>query len=144
METLEREKWKLDNTIREIHQVLEKGDEDMEETLTQLGLRLTPRLVKSVLGTTSSPNLALMFFQWAKSQPGFQHNISTYDKLVDILGRSKEFESLQSIFLERSSARCDNFSKTFLFTAGWHDDLDMLNEVMKMFDKLELSVKREA
>jgi pentatricopeptide repeat protein len=26
----------------------------------------------------------------------------------------------------------------------WHDDSDILNEVMEMFDKLELSIRREA
>eukprot|EP00253_Pinus_taeda_P030946 PITA_30946 len=144
VETPEKEKWKLANAIIEIQQVLVKGDEDMEETLTQLGFQITPQLVKSVLGTASSPNSALRFFQWAKTQPGFQHNISTYDKLVDILGRSKDFETLQRVLPERSGARCDNFSKTFSFAAGWHNDSDMLDKLMEMFDKLELSVRRGA
>jgi pentatricopeptide repeat protein len=144
VETPKKEKRKLRDAIREIRQVLEKGDKDMEETLTQLGLQLTPRLVKTVLDTTSSPNSALRFFQWANAQPGFEPNIATYDKLVDILGRSKDFETLLRVSPERSGSHSNNFAKTFSFYAMWHDDSDTLNEVMEMFDKLELSIRREA
>jgi len=143
-ETPPKKKWKLADVISEIWEVLEKDDEDMEETLTQLGLRMNTRLVKLVLNTANSPSSALRFFQWAKLQPGFKHDTSTYDTLVNILGWSKDFETLQRVLSERADACCNNSSITFLFAAAWHDDLDMLKEVMDMFDKLKPSLRREA
>lgn len=142
--TPEKKKWKLVDAIKEIWQVLEKGDADMEETLTQLGVQITPRLVKTVLDTTSSPRSALRFFQWAKAQPGFRHSVSTYDKLVDVLGRSRDFETLQRVLSERFAECCSNSDKTFSFATVSNDDPNLLNEVMEMIKKLEISARRDA
>jgi len=60
-----KRKWKLVDARREICKVLETGDEDMDETLTQLGILLNPRLINMVLEKARSPSLALRFFQWA-------------------------------------------------------------------------------
>lgn len=126
---------------REICEILEKGNEDINETLTQLGIQLNPRLVNMVLEKASSPSLALRFFQWAKAQRGFKHNSLTYDKLVDILGRCKDFETLERVLSERSAARCSYSAKTFSFAIAWHDDSNMLNEFMGMIVKLEPSTR---
>jgi leucine-rich PPR motif-containing protein len=128
----------------EICQVLEKGDEDVEETLTQLGVHLSPGLVLMVLGKTSSPTSALRFFQWAKTQPGFKHNSSTYDKLGNTVGSSKDFETLQRVLWERFVEGGKISFKTFSFVTAWHDDPAMLNEVLEMIKKLELSPRRYA
>jgi len=128
----------------EICQVLGKGDEDVEETLTQSGVRLSPGLVLMVLGKTSSPTSALRFFQWAKTQPGFKHNSSTYDKLGNTVGSSKDFETLQRVLSERFVEGCKISFKTFSFVTAWHDDPAMLNEVLEMIKKLDLSPRRYA
>jgi pentatricopeptide repeat protein len=143
-ETPEKKKWKLVDAIREICQVLEKGDAHTEETLTQLGVQITPLLVKTVLDTGSSPSSALRFFQWAKAQPGFRHNTSTYDKLVDVLGRSRDFETLQKVLSERFTECCNNSDKTFSFATVSKDNPNLLNEVMEMIDRLEISARRHA
>jgi len=140
----EKKKWKPVDARGKICQVLEKGGEDMEEALDQLGVQLNPRLVNMVLDKTSSPSLARRFFQWAKAQPGFKHNSSSYDKLADIHGRCKDFKTLQMILAEMPSACCNYSVKTFSFATAWHDDPDMLNEVMEMFKKMALSLRRNA
>lgn len=132
------------DVARQICQVIEKGDKDMEEALTQLGVRLTPKLVNTVFDKISCPSLALRFFQWAKLQPGFKHAPSNYDRLANILGRSKDFEALQRVLLELSAAYITYSAKTFSFVTAWHDDLDMLNEVMEMLEKLEHGPRRDA
>jgi len=139
-----KKKCKLLDATREICRVLEKGDEDMEETLTQLGVHLTPGLVDIVLDKTSSLSSALRFFQWAKAQQGFKHNNSSYDKIANSLGSSKDFVTLQRILSERFVERCKFSFKTFSFATAWHDDSQMLNEVMEMIEKLELSPRRYA
>jgi len=142
--TPDKKKWKLVDAIKEIWQVLEKGDADMEETLTQLGVQITPRLVKTVLDTTSSPRSALRFFQWVKAQPGFRHSVATYDKLVDVLGRSRDFETLQRVLSERFADCCNNSDNTFSFATVSHDDPNLLNEIMEMIEKLDISARRHA
>lgn len=129
---------------REICQVLEKNDENVEETLTGWGIQLSPGLVKMVLGKTSSPTLALRFFQWAKTQPGFKHNGSTYDKLINTVGSFKDFETLLKVLSERFVEGRKISFKTFSFATAWHDDPAMLNEVLEMIRKLELSPRRYA
>jgi len=46
------------------------------------------------------------------------------------------------ILEEMQSARCNYSVKTFSFATAWHDDPDMLNDVMEMFKKLALSLRR--
>lgn len=142
-QTPEKKKWKLVDAIKEIWQALERGDVDMEETLTQLGVQITPQLVKKVLDTTSSPRSAMRFFQWAKAQQGFRHNTSTYDKLVDVLGHSRDFETLQRVLSERFAESCGYSDKTFSFATVSHNP-NLLNEVMEMIEKLEISARRHA
>lgn len=143
-ETLEKNKWKLADAIKEMCLAVEKGDEDLDETLNRLGIHLSPLLALFILRKIDSPSLALKFFQWAKLKPGFKHDTQTYDRLVNILGRSKDFETLQRILSERSAACCSNSSAVFSFATIWHDDSDMLNKIMEVFGKLELSLRRDA
>lgn len=143
-ETLDKKKWKLADAIKEMCLAVEKGDGDLDETLNRLGIHLSPLLAWFILGKIDSPNLALRFFQWAKLKPGFKHDTQTYDRLVNILGCSKDFEALQRVLAERSAACCSNSAEVFSFATNWHDDSDMLNKIMEMFEKLELSLRRDA
>ena len=122
-----KKKWELEEAGREICEVLERGEKDMEETLSQLGVQINQGLVKMVLKKRSSPTLAMRFFQWAKLQTGFTHNTLTYNKLTNLLGRSEDFETLQKILAEMLPARRNYSVKTFSFAAAWHDDSDMMN-----------------
>lgn len=143
-ETPPKKKWKLADAIRETCQAFEKGDEDVEETLNQLGIHLCPQFVILILTKLDSPSSALRYFEWAKLQPGFKHTTQTYDTFGNILGRSKDFETLQRVLSERSAACCSNSAETFSFATAWYDDTDILNELMEMFEKLELSIRRDA
>lgn len=143
VEALEKKKWKLEDARREICQVVEKGHGDMEATLTQLGVQVTPELVNQVFVEINSPSSALRLFQWAKLQPGFKHLTSIYDSLTNILGHSKDFEALQRVLTERLAVSCYS-AKTFSFATAWHNDLDMLNEFMEIFEKLKPPIRRFA
>lgn len=125
---------------REIWKVLQKGDNDLEETLNKtldkLCFQLSHQHVILVLPKIKSPILALRFFRWATSQPRFTHNRSTYDAIVNILGHSKDFKTLHMVLLERLDARCDLSSRTFTFATAWHDDFNMLNEVIGIIEKI--------
>ena len=41
-EALEKKKWKFMDVVRQMCQIIVKGDEDMTKDLTQLGVKLTP------------------------------------------------------------------------------------------------------
>ena len=115
---------------REICQVLEKNDEDVEETLTEWGIQLSPGLVKMVLGKTSSPTLALRFFQWAKTQIGFKHNDSTYENIGNIVSSFKDIETLETFLSNRFFEGPKFYFKTFSFATSWHDNPTMVNKVL--------------
>lgn len=135
--------WTLMGLKRAICKVLEKGDTDMEETLTKLDFWPSPQIVIMVLvlDRKVSPTLARRFFQWATLQPGFKHNIPTYDALIRNIARSKDFNALQMVFSDRLGADVGLSVRTFMFAIDWHDDPNLLNEVIKIIEKMPFSTR---
>ncbi|KAL3697388.1 hypothetical protein R1sor_011464 [Riccia sorocarpa] len=72
----------------------------VEEKLDRIRPKLSPQFVVQVLQRMKNPNDALTFFDWAKRQPGFQHNEYSYSMIISILGRSRSSESLDKILRE--------------------------------------------
>lgn len=138
--------WTMMGLKRAICKVLQKGGNDMEETLTKLGFWLNPQIVIMVLvlDRTVSPILARRFFQWATLQPGFKHNISTYDALTRNIARSKDFNTLQMVFSERLGAHVDVSVRTFRFAIDWDDDPNLLNEVIRIIEKMPFSTRKRS
>ena len=73
-EALGKNKGKMAYAIREMCQAIEKGKEEVEDTLNHLGIHLSPLLTRFILEKIYSPSLDLRFFQWAKLKPGFKHD----------------------------------------------------------------------
>ncbi|XP_031502990.1 putative pentatricopeptide repeat-containing protein At3g15200 isoform X2 [Nymphaea colorata] len=64
-----------------------------KESLDGLGLVLSEKLVLDVLQRHKSDwKAALFFFGWASNQESYSHSSSTYNEMLDILGRFKCFD----------------------------------------------------
>ncbi|XVF53725.1 hypothetical protein PTKIN_Ptkin05aG0121900 [Pterospermum kingtungense] len=64
--------------------------DNLEESLDQLGLRLTTPLVVELLQRLSSEEkLAFRFFTWAANQQNYAHHPQAYNQMIDILSSTK-------------------------------------------------------
>eukprot|EP01018_Ginkgo_biloba_P000236 Gb_33357 [translate_table: standard] len=137
-------KLKMEETRDKMCKIIEENDKEMEESLSQMDIRLSSELVRMILSNIDSLHSALRFFQWAKTQRGYKPSSAIYDELVNIAGRSKDFETVQTLLTERIIYRCFNSTKTFLFAIAWHDDPVMLKEVIETIYKLDSFHRRNA
>ncbi|MQM18931.1 hypothetical protein Taro_051936 [Colocasia esculenta] len=77
------------------------SDRNMEAVLDHCGVRLSCPLVVDVLERfRHAQKPAYRFFRWAGQRPGFFHNVDTYNKLLFVLGKTRQFESMVALLKE--------------------------------------------
>lgn len=76
-------------------------DRNMEAVLNECGVNLTHDLVVDVLERfRHARRPAFRFFSWAGQRPGFSHDSRTYNSMMSILGKTKQFETMISLLDE--------------------------------------------
>lgn len=76
-------------------------DRNMEAVLDECGIDLSHELVLCVLHRFKHARKpAFRFFCWAAEQPGYAHDWRTYNAMVDVLGKTRQFESMISVLEE--------------------------------------------
>ncbi|XAR66707.1 hypothetical protein NMG60_11013021 [Bertholletia excelsa] len=76
-------------------------DRNMEAVLDELGVNLSHDLVLDVLERfRHARRPAFRFFCWAGQRPGYSHNSTTYNKMMFILGKSRQFETMVAVLEE--------------------------------------------
>ncbi|XP_076889431.1 uncharacterized protein LOC143540182 [Bidens hawaiensis] len=81
-------------------------DRNMEAVLDDSKLNLTPDLVLEVLQRYKHARRpAFRFFSWAGRQPGFDHDSRTYNAMMEVLGKSKQFETMVALLDEMGGKR---------------------------------------
>lgn len=77
------------------------SDRDMDLLLTECGIGPTQSLVVSVIDRFRNAHKpAYRFFRWAGSVSGFGHDPVTYNKMLNVLGRNRQFEILVNLLEE--------------------------------------------
>ncbi|KAK8637719.1 hypothetical protein V6N13_136185 [Hibiscus sabdariffa] len=80
-------------------------DRNMEAVLDECGINLTHDLVIDVLERfRHARKPAFRFFCWAGQKPGFEHDSRTYNKMVNVLAKNRQFETMLAM-LEEMGAR---------------------------------------
>ncbi|PSS08213.1 Pentatricopeptide repeat-containing protein [Actinidia chinensis var. chinensis] len=80
-------------------------DRNMEAVLDECGVNLTHDLVVEVLERfRHARRPAFRFFCWAGQRPGYAHDSRTYNKMMVILGKTRQFETMV-ILLEEMGER---------------------------------------
>ncbi|KAG6436230.1 hypothetical protein SASPL_101115 [Salvia splendens] len=74
-------------------------DRNMEAVLDECGVDLSHELVLCVL-RRHARKPAFRFFCWASEQPGYSHDSATYNAMVDVLGKGRQFENMVSLIEE--------------------------------------------
>ncbi|KOM53656.1 hypothetical protein LR48_Vigan09g231500 [Vigna angularis] len=93
--------------LDEVHRVCKVIDElfaldrNMEAVLDECGVRLSHDLVVEVLQRFKHARKpAFRFFCWAGKRPGFAHDSRTYNCMMRVLGRTRQFETMVALFEE--------------------------------------------
>ncbi|KAE8710365.1 Pentatricopeptide repeat-containing protein [Hibiscus syriacus] len=80
-------------------------DRNMEAVLDECGINLTHDLIIDVLERfRHARKPAFRFFCWAGQKPGFAHDSRTYNKMMDVLAKNRQFETMLAM-LEEMGAR---------------------------------------
>ncbi|KAM5576035.1 pentatricopeptide repeat-containing protein [Rosa sericea] len=76
-------------------------DRNMEAVLDQCGVQLSHDLVVAVLRRFHHARKpAFRFFCWAGEKPDFEHDSRTYNSMMSILGKTRQFETMVSLLEE--------------------------------------------
>ncbi|KAL3827772.1 hypothetical protein ACJIZ3_016574 [Penstemon smallii] len=76
-------------------------DRNMEAILDECGVNLSHDLVLAVLERFKHARKpAFRFFYWASDRPNFAHDSSTYNAIMSILGKTRQFETMVSVLEE--------------------------------------------
>lgn len=91
---------KVENVCKVIDELFQL-DRNMEAVLDECQINLTHDLVLAVLDRfCHARKPALRFFTWAGRKPGFAHNSRTYNRMMDILGKTRQFETMVAMLEE--------------------------------------------
>ncbi|XP_038890736.1 pentatricopeptide repeat-containing protein At3g62470, mitochondrial-like [Benincasa hispida] len=76
-------------------------DRNMEAVLDECGIKLSHDLVLEILARYKQARKpAFRFFCWAAQKPGFAHDSKTYNMMMTILGKTRQFETMVSLLEE--------------------------------------------
>ncbi|GER55050.1 pentatricopeptide repeat (PPR) superfamily protein [Striga asiatica] len=79
-------------------------DRNMEAVLDECQINLTHELVLAVLDRFKHARKpAFRFFIWAGQKPGFDHDSNTYNAMMNILSKARQFETMAAVFDEMGS-----------------------------------------
>lgn len=69
--------------------------------LDQTGIKPSPDMLQAVFDHfDSSPKLLHSLYLWAKKKPGFRSTVSLFNSMINVLAKSREFDSAWSLILE--------------------------------------------
>ncbi|GMN45224.1 hypothetical protein TIFTF001_014426 [Ficus carica] len=78
------------------------GGLSLHTALDRTGIEPSPTLLQAVFDHfDSSPNLLYSLFLWAEKQPGFGASASLFSSVINVLAKSREFDSAWSLILDR-------------------------------------------
>lgn len=90
--------------VERVYKVIEELfalDRNMEAVLDESGINLSHDLVVDVLlRFKHARKPAFRFFTWAGQRPGFAHDSRTYNVMMRILGKTRQFETMLSMLDE--------------------------------------------
>ncbi|RRT46471.1 hypothetical protein B296_00054412 [Ensete ventricosum] len=77
------------------------SDRNMEAVLDECNVDLSPSLVVDVLERFRHAHKpAYRFFRWAGERSGYSHDSDTYTKMLGVLGKTRQFETMVSLLEE--------------------------------------------
>ncbi|XP_076947340.1 pentatricopeptide repeat-containing protein At2g13420, mitochondrial-like [Bidens hawaiensis] len=86
----------------------------MESTLQLTGITLTQTLVtQTLIRLQNTPKIALPFFIYTKNQSNYTHSTYTYNLMIDILAKVRQFDAAWKLIIEMDQNGVNPNSDTF-------------------------------
>eukprot|EP01018_Ginkgo_biloba_P021106 Gb_31784 [translate_table: standard] len=127
--------------VERVHKVVEElfaSDRNMEAVLDQCGVNLSHSLVYHVLNRfCNARKPAFRFFIWAGQQVGFSHNSRTYNMMMSILGRTKQFVTMCELLDEMGKKGSVLTIETFEIAIKAFAAAREMKKAVHMFDLME-------
>ncbi|KAJ0971523.1 hypothetical protein J5N97_019482 [Dioscorea zingiberensis] len=105
--------------------------------LDKSGVQMSPELVVEVLKKLSNAGmLALAFFRWAEKQPGFKHTTEIFHRLIEALGKIKQFRLVWSL-VESMSVQRLLTKETFGLITRRYARARKIKEAIDAFERMQ-------
>ncbi|MCO5568193.1 hypothetical protein L7F22_021889 [Adiantum nelumboides] len=110
---------------------------DMELALSKSERPLTPYHVNEVLKRQKDVGLALEFFNWAKRQEGYRHDVHTFTTMLAILGRARKFDIVARLLEEMVRDGCKPSVVTFNRLIHCYGTAKQMSEALQIFHHMQ-------
>ncbi|CAA3027691.1 Hypothetical predicted protein [Olea europaea subsp. europaea] len=110
-----------------------------KEALGNLNYSVDAFQANQILKQLLDYNVALGFFYWLKQQPGFKHDGHTYTTMVGILGRARQFGSINKLLDQMVSDGCLPNVVTYNRLIYSYGRANYLNEALGVFIPMQKS-----
>lgn len=114
-----------------------KWSPDTEDALSQLDRKLSPYHINEILKQQQDVGLALGFFDWAKKQDGFKHDVHTYTTMVGILGRVRRFDAISNLLEDMAREGCEPSIVTFNRLIHCYGRANQMAEALQIFHHMQ-------
>ena len=107
--------------------------------LSHVNRTLSAFHINEVLKHQKESGLALKFFDWAKGQDGYKHDVCTYTTMIGILGRARNFEACTRLLQEMRREGCEPCVVTYNRLIHAYGRANYLGEAMRIFYQMQES-----
>ncbi|KAF3334773.1 putative pentatricopeptide repeat-containing protein [Carex littledalei] len=112
----------------------------MEERLDQLGLPCNQEIVAMVLKRCFKVcHLALRFFNWVKSRPGFWHSTETYNTMLYIAGDTNQIDLMEKLLQEMEKYGYEKDIKTWTILIIHYGKTGRVGKALCTFQSMKIS-----
>lgn len=107
--------------------------------LSHVNRTLSAFHINEVLKHQKESGLALKFFDWAKGQEGYKHDVCTYTTMIGLLGRARNFEACTRLLQEMRKEGCEPSVVTYNRLIHAYGRANYLGEAMRIFYQMQES-----
>lgn len=107
------------------------------DALSNLNARFNAFHINEVLKHQKEAGLALKFFNWAKGQSGFKHDVCTYTTMIGILGRARNFEACSRLLEEMQREGCEPSVVTYNRLIHLYGRANYLGQAVRIFHQMQ-------
>ncbi|KAJ6411638.1 hypothetical protein OIU84_008256 [Salix udensis] len=108
-----------------------------EEALKKLNCHMDAYQANQVLKQLQDHTVALGFFYWLKQLPGFKHDGYTYTTMVGILGRAKQFVTVNKLLDQMVRDGCQPTVVTYNRLIHSYGRANYLNDAVEVFNQMQ-------
>lgn len=110
-----------------------------ESALRKLNFSMDVYQANQVLKKLQDHMVALGFFNWLKKMPGFKHDGHTYTTMIGILGRAKQFATINNLLDEMVRGGCHPNVVTYNRLIHSYGRANFLSKAMNVFEQMQES-----